>query len=101
MFAFNILRQGGRTLTKPSLSEATFFVMTFIFIARAMTSIVLAVFSFDFIIMMHFWAWLAYRETDNSAPQTKIRPIPVAYTTTNYERAKALPENSCQHTHSE
>ncbi len=101
MFAFNILRQGGRTLTKPSLSEATFFVMTFIFMARAMTSIVLAVFSFDFIIMMHFWAWLTYRETDNPIPQTKIRPMPVAYATTNYERAKALPENSCQHTHSE
>lgn len=93
LFAFNILRQGVRTFTKPSLSEATFLVLSIVFIARGMTSIVLSLFSFDFVIMMHFWAWLAYRTNDSQNTAPKQRPMPRVFEMTNYERQKSLPQN--------
>lgn len=101
LFAFNILRQAIRTISKPSLSEATFFVLSIVFIARGMTSIVLAIFSFDFVIMMLFWAWLNGNPQDKTQNTASRRPMPIAYETTNYERAQALPENTCQPAHSE
>lgn len=60
--AINTGKQFFRTLSQPSVSNAIFLVMAVVFIARSMTSVVIAVFSYDLMMLMICWAALQYHQ---------------------------------------
>ncbi|MBQ9394707.1 MAG: O-antigen ligase family protein [Proteobacteria bacterium] len=89
LFAVNVIRQGFNTVTKPSTHEGLFLICAITFVARGMTSIVLALFSFDFINMMFFWAWLYTRNMDPSNPPVvHERPKPRVFEKTLAEQRR-------------
>ena len=87
MIAFNIVRQCVRTAFRPSEENLVFLACAVIFAARSMTSLVLALFSYDFVMMMLFWAWLY--TSRQKPPRVYTRPKPVVYEKTLYEAEKA------------
>ena len=89
MIVINTLRQGVRTIVRPSLEEALFLVVAITFIARGMTSIVFALFSCDFNNMMIFWAWLYARDARTVPAVDAPPPRPVVYERTLAEQRMA------------
>ena len=86
LIGFNIIRQGYRAIAHPSISQGLFLVMAIAFAARSMTSVVLAVFSYDMLMLMIFFAWLSHVRTDDNATPPAKRPKPVVYEKTLYEQ---------------
>ena len=86
LIGFNIIRQGYRAIAHPSISQGLFLVMAIAFAARSMTSVVLAVFSYDMLMLMIFFAWLSHVRTDDNATPPAKRPKPVVYKKTLYEQ---------------
>ncbi len=100
---FNVLRQGIHTITRTSMTEALFLICAIAFVARGMTSVVLALFSFDFNNMMFLWAWLYTRNmteggTTSLSPK---RPVPICYQKTLAEQMQEKNQITCQPAHSE
>lgn len=86
LIGFNILRQGYRALAQPSISQGIFLAMTIALAARSMTSVVLAVFSYDMLVLMIFFAWLSHAANDVNTSPPLPRPKPVVYDKTLYEQ---------------
>ncbi len=91
LMAANIVRQGYRALAHPSVSQGLFLVMAIVFAARSMTSVVLAIFSYDMLMLMIFFAWLSHAECDRAPGAKKWRPKPVVYERSLYDRKTGPP----------
>ena len=85
-FVFNIIRQLLNTVRRFDETDAIFSVLAVMFAARAMTSIVLAIFSFDFIMMLLFWAWIWISSHDFGENVPLPRPKPIVYEKTLHEQ---------------
>ena len=91
LIAANIIRQGYRALAHPSVSQGLFLAMAIVFAARSMTSVVLAIFSYDMLMLMIFFAWLSHAECERASGRAKTRPKPVVYEESLYERQNRPP----------
>ena len=87
MIVINIIRQLFSTVRKFDTAESMFGVCGIMFAARSMTSIVLAIFSFDFLMMLIFfnWVWCVHHEATEKP--VKKRPKPMVYQKTLNEQA--------------
>lgn len=88
-FVFNQIRQGFRTLKRPSILEGLFLVISVEFIARSMTSTVMALFSYDFFLLMMAWARL-YSGGAAAGRRHVTKPKPEVYEKTRYEQDRGI-----------
>lgn len=89
LLGINVFRQGVHALTRPSAFESLFFVCAIAFVARGMTSVVLAIFSADFNNMMLLWYWLYTKDIGSEEKKNHLeRPRPIAYEKTLIEQAQ-------------
>ena len=87
MQAWFLIRQAARTFNTPNESNFLFLSFGCIFFARGMTSMVLALYSFDFVVFTIYFAWQISSDQKPAAPLP--RPKPVVYEKTLSEMAKA------------
>ena len=83
----NIVRQLFSTLRKSDTAESMFGVCGVMFAARSMTSIVLAIFSCDFLMMLIFFNWVWCVRHESVENKVKERPKPMVYQKTLNEQA--------------
>ena len=86
------IRQAARTLTVPTESNFLFLCFGCIFFARGMTSMVLALYSFDFVAFTMYFAWQLSTDQKPAAPLP--RPKPTVYEKTLKEMEQASPSES-------
>jgi len=80
MLILSIVRQAWRALAHPNLYHAVFLSCAIMFAARSMTSIVLALFSFDMLMLFIFLAYLNAPQNTATQQQTApIRPRPIVH----------------------
>ncbi len=82
MFVFH-LKQAFNAFARPSTMNMLFLCFIVICFARCMTSMAMALYSFDFNILMYYFAWQLLK--NSPAPQPKPRPRPVVYEKTLHE----------------
>ncbi|MCL2324913.1 MAG: O-antigen ligase family protein [Proteobacteria bacterium] len=82
MLTLSVLRQAWRALAHPNIFNAIFLSCAMMFAARGMTSIVLALFSFDMLLLFIFLACLNATQNPATQPQpaNAIRPRPIVHT---------------------
>lgn len=89
LILWNALRQFFFAIARPSISQGLFLVMAMAFLARSMTSVVLAVFSYDMVMLMIFFAWLDNPNLhENAVPTRQHPPKPVVYEKTIFEQKR-------------
>jgi len=88
----NITRIGFRSLRRPSEFNVVFLACSIIFATRGMTSVVLAIYSPDFFMMMLFWMYLSV-SSDKKIVQLP-KPVPRVRLEVNMRTAVQMQEQS-------
>ena len=96
MFILNVIRQGAHAVTRRNVFEELFFICAIIFVARSFTSIVFALYSFDFNNMLIFWSWLYTHNIGVPEKPVITRPKPRAYDKTLHEQQIGMEQITCQ-----
>ena len=86
MLAFNCIRQLLKTFSRATAFDFLMGSCACAFVERAMTSMALALFSYDFVILMFFMTW--QYTSNRPIPMPKTRPKPVVYEKTLHEMAQ-------------